>query len=130
MASATALTLLLPWYRAGTTRRSALRLVAALRAAGLLSRWPAHAFAVAVALTPGLCGAAWLLWATRYPRLSGVAGALTGVVVLGAAATAVKVARHRADTGTTVALAMATCAVVAGGAVALFTASPSNPEIR
>jgi hypothetical protein len=107
-------TLGLPWYRTGTTHRNAFDVVAALRGAGLLSRWPAHLFVMAITVIPGLAAVAWVLALARYPRLSAAASAGVGVLAAGSALGVRLVAHHRADRGATVAL-------VVGGAVVLGT---------
>jgi hypothetical protein len=107
----------LPWLRTGTTRRSAFRLVAALRAAGLMSRGGARLFFVAIALVPGVVGVAWLLGAGRLPRLSALATLLAGLLTAGAAFAARHVARQRAAPGTAIAAVAGLVAVIVGMAL-------------
>src|ERR1700688_1506983 len=83
-----------PWVQTGTTRRSAFRVVSALRGAGLLHRTPAEAFFAVVATLPGVVAATWVLWLTRYRRASAISAAVAGVLALAATTGVRDVAHH------------------------------------
>jgi hypothetical protein len=102
LATVSGATLGLPWYRTGTTHRNAFDVVAALRGAGLLSRWPAHLFVIAITVIPGLAAVAWVLAIARYPRLSAAASAAVGALAAASGLGVLLVAHRRADLGTTV----------------------------
>lgn len=74
-----------PWYRTGSTQRSAFRLASALRAAGLLTRTPAVIFVVAIALVPGLAATACFLWAIGFRRAGALAVTAVGALTAGCA---------------------------------------------
>jgi hypothetical protein len=107
-------TLLLPWLTTGSTRRSALGVIHALRAAGLMSRGPAQVFFVAIALVPGVAAATWLLHFTGYRRVAAGTTAIAGALCSVSALTVRHVAHHRAATGTVFAVAFGIVAVVLG----------------
>ena len=114
VATVAAGTLLLPWLTTGSTRRSALGVIHALRAAGLMSRGPAQVFFVAIALVPGVAAAAWLLHLTGYRRVAAATTAIAGVLCSVSAMTVRHVAHHRAASGTVFALAFGIVAVALG----------------
>ena len=124
----TAALLWLPWWRTGTTRRSAFRLAGALRDAGLLTRSPARAFVVAVALVPGLAAGAWLLWFTGFRRAAAAATIAAGGLVSGCAIGI----RHvgGAHVAPAVTLAAATGIVAAGIALAGLVAGLPHREVH
>jgi hypothetical protein len=113
LATASLATTALPWLDTGSTRRDAFRVVSALRAAGLMTRWPAQLFFAALAVLPGLIAAAWLLAVARLPRSSGLTSLLAGALVAGCAITVRHVAHHRAApaTGLAIMLGLLTAAV-------------------
>ena|SRR5258708_3610083 len=111
--------LLLPWLTTGSTRRSALGVIHALRAAGLLSRGPAQFFFVAIALVPGVAATAWLLSLAGYRRLAAATTAIAGLLCTSSAITVRQAAGHRAASGTTVALIAGLTAVVLGALAAI-----------
>ncbi|GAC1532140.1 MAG: hypothetical protein NVS3B12_09340 [Acidimicrobiales bacterium] len=117
----------LPWLQTGTTRRSAFRLVSALRGAGLMTRTPAELFLVAVGLIPGLAAAAWLLWATGYRRVSGLATASVGALTLACAVGVNHVGRARVTPNVTIAAMVGVIAVLA--AVVPFRNSLVDGEV-
>jgi hypothetical protein len=113
-------TLWLPWAHAGTTERSAFRLVSALRGAGLMARTPAEALFATVAVLPGLAAATWLLWAARCRRASAAAAIVVGALSVAATLTVRAVAHHRATGSLSLATAAGAAALALGTAV-LFT---------
>ena len=119
--------LCIPWVQTGSIRRSAFRVVGALRGAGLMSRAPAQAFFVVIALVPGLVGAVWVLWAAGLRRTSGLAAAAAGALTLSGALVVGETARHRATAGLT--LAALVGAVALGlGLIALTRPPPPRPR--
>jgi len=121
-------TLWLPWVQTGTTRRSAFRVVSALRGAGLLHRTPAEAFFAVIATLPGVVAATWVLWVTRYRRASAISAALAGALVLAATAGVRHVAHHRAA-GTLVLATAAGAAALATGVAALIARLPTAERV-
>jgi hypothetical protein len=114
----------LPWVRTGTTRRSAFRVVSALRGAGLMSRRPADLFFATIAVIPGLAVATWVLWATGYRRASAAAAFLTGALTVASTLVVRRVAHHRA--ASTLSLATAAGAAALGLGIATLAVDGWN----
>ena len=124
----------LPWLRTGSTHRSAYAVLSALRGAGLMRPFAAHAFLVALAVLPGVTAAVWVLTAAGYARLGAGAAVVAGLLGVGTALTVRIVAHHRAGGGTLAALVAGAIAVVVGATVGaglpggLVSAVPGSPD--
>jgi hypothetical protein len=111
----------LPWVQTGTTRRSAFRVVSALRGAGLMSRAPAEAFFATIAVLPGLAAATWVLWGTGYRRASAAAAVAVGALSVAATLVVRRVAHHWAASALSLATAAGAAALGIGLAVLAST---------
>jgi len=120
----------LPWLRTGGTRRSAYGLLTALRAAGLLSSGARRAFFAALAVAPGLTGAAWVLAFARRRRLSGLATAAVGTITAAAGAAVRHYSVRGAQSGTVWAEVVGVVTLAMGVALTGWRAPPGRKGTR